>query len=127
MMQNNPATISGFEALAGKKLVSACSSLKNFSLEFESGVGLCIDASMDEDEPILKASVVQADTLPQSSDAVCSVDWRWIYGSTIKKFGVSSNIIRFELDQVGPLVVSAGVWKAEPFLSFQPFKAPPKV
>jgi hypothetical protein len=126
MMQNKSAAITGFEALAGKKLVSACSSLKNFSVEFESGIGLRIDAAMDEDEPVLQASVVQADTLPKSSDAVCSVDWRWIYGSTIKKFGVSSNVVRFELDQVGPLVVSAGVWKSESFLSFQPFKAPPK-
>jgi hypothetical protein len=126
MMQNKPAALTGFEALAGKKLISACSSLKNFSVEFESGVGLRIDAAMDEDEPVLHASVVQAETLPKASDAVCSVDWRWIYGSTIKKFGVSSNVVRFELDQVGPLVVSAGVWKAEPFLSFQPFKAPQK-
>ena len=125
-MQNKSAAITGFEALAGKKLVSASSSLKNFSVEFESGIGLRIDAVMDEDEPVLQASVVQADTLPKSSDAVCSVDWSWIYGSTIKKFGVSSNVLRFELDQVGPLVVSAGVWKSEPFLSFQPFKAPPK-
>ncbi len=125
-MQNKTAVITGIEALAGKKLISACSSLKNFSVEFESGIGLRIDAAMDEDEPVLQASVVQPDTLPKSSDAVCSVDWRWIYGSTIKKFAVSSNVVRFELDKVGPLVVSAGVWKAEPFLSFQPFKAPLK-
>jgi hypothetical protein len=126
IMQNHPALVTGLAALAGKKLISACSSLKNFSMEFESGLGLRIDASMDEDEPVLSAIVVEAHTLPKASDAVCSVDWTWIYGSNIKKYGVSSNFVKFELDGIGPLTVSAGVWKAEPFLSFQPFKAPPK-
>jgi hypothetical protein len=116
-MQNHPALVTGLAALAGKKLISACSSLKNFSMEFESGLGLRIDASMDEDEPVLSAIVVEAHTLPKASDAVCSVDWTWIYGSNIKKYGVSSNFVKFELDGIGPLTVSAGVWSRSSLFS----------
>ena len=123
-MQNISVAAQNFEALRGKKLVSACSSLKNFSIEFEGAVGLSIDAVMDEDESRLQLTVVDAAKLPKASDAVCSVDWSWIYGSSVTKLAFSGSAVRFELGTLGPLVVSAGVWKAEPFLSFQPFKPP---
>lgn len=112
------------EVLKGKKIVSACSSLQNFSIEFESGLGLKIDAVEVNGEPTVSISVVDATALPKSADAVCSVDWSWIYSSAPRQFAVKSSVLRFDLDPVGSLVVSAGSWQGKPFLSFQPFKPP---
>jgi hypothetical protein len=114
------------EVLKGKKVISACSSLQNFSVEFESGLGLKIDAVDVDGEPAVAISVVEAGTLPKSADAVCSVDWRWIYGSSACQFSIKNSALRFDLDPVGPLMVSAGAWQGKPFLSFQPFKPPAK-
>ncbi len=112
------------DAIRGKKIVSAVSSLQNFSIEFESGIGLRIDAVQDEDECRLSTAVVEASTLPKSADAVCSVDWSWIYGTSARQVVDSGTMLRFDLDPMGPLIVAAGTWQGKPFLSFQPFKAP---
>jgi hypothetical protein len=119
------------DLIRGKKILSACSSLQNFSIafesgEFDSGVGLRIDAVTVDEESRLEMTVVEASALPKAADAVCSVDWSWIYSSAVKQISSTTALLRLELDPVGPLVVSAGMWQGKPFLSFQPFRAPTK-
>ena len=124
ILDTSGKSASKLEAVRGKVIVSAVSSLQNFSIELADGIGLRIDAVQDEDECRLTATVVDAASLPKSADAVCSVDWKWIYGASVKHVAISGSALRFELDPVGPLAVSAGTWQGKPFLSFQPFKAP---
>ena len=107
--------------LIGKRIVSATSSLKNFSVELDGDVGLRIDALAG---PIMAVEIVSSSDLPKQTEAVCSVDWSWIYKASIKNVTVSSNVLKLELDPVGPVIVSAGTWQGSPFLSFQPYKAP---
>ena len=126
MQETSGKPAAKLDVLRGKKILSACSSLQNFGIELESGIGLCIDAIMDDTQPKLQVGVIDAAELPKAADAVCSVDWSWIYGSAVKQISGTAGILRFELDQVGPLVVSSGVWQGKPFLSFQPYKAPSK-
>lgn len=107
--------------LIGKRVISASSSLKNFSIELDGGVGLRLDAAPG---PLLAVEIVASADLPKQTEAVCSVDWSWIYQATIKNLTVSSNVLKLELDPVGPITISAGTWQGSPFLSFQPYKAP---
>jgi hypothetical protein len=81
---------------------------------------------MDDGEPKLKLELVPAADLPKATEAVCSVDWNWIYSSSVKQISANAAVLRFELDSAGPLVVSSGVWQGKPFLSFQPYKSPAK-
>jgi len=111
-------------SIQGLKIISANSSLKNLSIRFENEIGLSLDAIADEDELILRLSLVDAQELALDSDAVCSVDWQWIYGSTITSVQASSSVIRLQLSGVGPLTISVNLWQGSPFLSFQPYKAP---
>jgi hypothetical protein len=110
-----------FNQLSGQTITWANSSLKNFSLRFDSNLGLIVNAV---DGPAVDANIVDSEALPQASDAVCSVDWSWIYGSTIKSIGVQNGLVRLILDPVGPVLISCAVWQGSPFLSFQPYKAP---
>jgi hypothetical protein len=111
-------------SIQGLKIVSANSSLKNLSIRLENEIGLSLDAIADEDEILVRLSVVNAQDLALDSDAVCSVDWAWIYGSTVTSVKASSAVVRLQLSEVGPLTVSVNLWQGSPFLSFQPFKAP---
>ena len=70
-------------SIQGLKIVSANSSLKNLSIRLENEIGLSLDAIADEDEFMVRISVLKAQELAIDSDAVCSVDWAWIYGSTL--------------------------------------------
>lgn len=111
-------------SIQGLKIISANSSLKNFSIRFENEVGLSFDAIADEGDIMVQLRAVNAGELPLDSDAVCSVDWSWIYGSTVSSIKASSTIVQMQLSNVGPLSVSVNLWQGSPFLSFQPFKAP---
>lgn len=126
MQETTGKPASKLDELRGKKIVSASSSLQNFSVELEDGVGLRVDAIMDDDQPKLKLDVIPSADLPKQTEAVCSVDWNWIYSSAVKQVAANASVLRFELDAAGPLVVSSGVWQGKPFLSFQPYKAPVK-
>jgi hypothetical protein len=117
------------ELLRGEKIVKASSSLSNFSIEFESGLGLSVDAIMDDEEVGLQLEVIDSSDLAEGSDAVCAVDWTWICKSVIKNLSTNRanpTNLRLELDPVGPLAISVGLWQGKPFLSFQPYKAPLK-
>lgn len=112
------------QSLVGKKIAKATSSLKNFSIEFEGEIGLQMDAV---DGPKISARAVANKDLPVQTEAVCSVDWSWIYSSELKKISVDGAVVRLQLDKAGPLTVTAGTWQGSSFLGFQPYKAAAKV
>jgi hypothetical protein len=108
----------------GAKIIRANSSLRNFAIELSDGRGLLMEAVNDSDaeEPAIAMTLVKATALPALNEAVCSVDWSWIYGSTIKQISAGAKMVRFQLENIGPLNVSVGTWQGSPFLSFQPFR-----
>lgn len=106
--------------LIGRKITQATSSLKNFSIHFEGESGLQMDAL---DGPAISAKVVANHDLPVPTEAVCAVDWSWIYNASLKSIAISGPMVRLELEGVGPLVVTAGTWQGAAFLGFQPYKA----
>ena len=113
-------------SLIGKRIARADSSLKNFSVALNDGSGLQIDAVDEEGEARLLVTLPGADSLPNAKEAVCAVDWSWIYDSTIKNASVDSARVRLQMDPAGPLTISVSVWQGSPFLAFQPFKPPVK-
>jgi len=128
MTQNSQLDTSSTGALAGAKVKSAQSSLDSFALIFEDGRGLLINAVSDEDQCAIKVQILDARQIEPPSEAVCSVDWAWIYGQSLLPDGVkeSSGIngpsVKVTLTGVGTITVAAGVWQAKPFLSFMPYK-----
>jgi hypothetical protein len=116
------SVVGDLSSLYGKKVVRADSSLQNFSIEVEGAAGLSLEARGDKGQFSLTAAVVDSANLPRLSEAVCSVDWSWIYGSTVAEISVSSDSVRLSLQPVGPLTVSLSVWQGSPFLAFQPFR-----
>lgn len=108
----------------GKRIKSATSSLSSFSIELEDGSALLANADRADGEPAIRVTSVAASSLPELADAVCSVDWSWICGSTLKKATLHSQQLKLELDPAGPLTISLAVWQGSPFLSFQPFRPP---
>jgi len=107
----------------GTTVVRATSSLRNFAIELSDGNGVSMEAVDDEGSPAIVIRMLSAKALPQLNEAVCSVDWSWIYGLTIKQVSVSEKLIRFQIDSIGPLNISVGTWQGSPFLSFQPFRS----
>lgn len=110
--------------LIGKRILSATSSLKNFSIELEDDLGLKIDAA---DGPAVHVSVVAKNELPIEKEAVCSVDWSWIYNATIKNVRSTGSILTLDLDPIGPITVTAANWQGSAFLGFQPYKPAARV
>ncbi len=122
--------------LAGASLVSAASSLHSFGLNFADGRGLLLTAAVEEgdsamsiaDELTIDSEIRPVIDMPKLAEAVCSVDWSWIYGA--KLLAVSSlsgprgKTIVLKFDTVGPITVSVGAWEGKPFLSFMPYKKP---
>jgi hypothetical protein len=112
------------KSLVGKKITRATSSLKNFSIELAGESGLQMDAV---DGPRILARVVDNSALPVPTEAVCAVDWSWIYSSELKSIAVVGPAVRLQLDPAGSLVVTAGTWQGAAFLGFQPYKPAAKV
>jgi hypothetical protein len=109
-------------SIVGAKLEAASSSLKNFAIKLPDGRGISIEARDVDGDPEISVSLVKASELPKLNEAVCSVDWSWIVGSTVSDITVSAKMVRFSFDPAGPLNVSVGTWQGSPFLSFQPFR-----
>lgn len=117
-------------------LVSAASSLNSFGLNFSDGRGLLITASVEKgdskmnlaDELSIDAEIRGESDMPKLSEAVCSVDWSWLYQQKVVDIKRTSGprgatlVVRF--DQAGPITVSVGAWEGKPFLSFMPYKKP---
>jgi hypothetical protein len=113
-----------FENVLDAKVVAAFSSLTTFSCELSNGKGVLVEAvgNGTASGAGVNVKVVESGALPREMDAVCRVDWTWIYGTSVKGFTTTSGGVRFDLSDVGPLTISAQVWQGKPFLAFQPFR-----
>jgi hypothetical protein len=130
----SPSNISS--ELAGATLVSAASSLHSFGLNFADGRGLLLTAAVEEgdsamniaDELTIDSEIRPVSDMPKLAEAVCSVDWSWIYGAKLLAVnslsGPRGKTIVLKFDTVGPITVSVGAWEGKPFLSFMPYKKP---
>jgi hypothetical protein len=119
--------VDGEDALArarGRRVVAAGSSLTFLSVTLDDGHGLLAEAKTDGEAPRVGVARLPADSLPQLADAVCTVDWSWIVGSTLRAGSLAEGRLRLELEPAGPLTVSAALWQGAPFLAFQPYRAP---
>lgn len=110
--------------LVGKSIKSASSSLNSFTIEFNDGEGIAVSPAGTLEDPHVNVALVSADKLPKSSEAVCSVDWSWIYGSTIEAAAQSGERIQLKLNPAGPLNIWSAFWQGKPFLAFQPHSKP---
>jgi hypothetical protein len=106
--------------LIGRKIQSASSSLQCFTIVLDDGSGLVVSA-VDSAEP-LDARIVSAAELPSHNEAVCSVDWGWITGSSVKTGQLTADRLALQLDPAGPLNILTGMWQGSPYLAFQPYK-----
>lgn len=116
------------EALAGAKVTRAQSSLDTFALIFEDGRGLLMNGVGGEGQCRISVKVLDGREIAPPSDAVCAVDWSWIYGQTIVPGGfkevstAQGAAVKLTLTGVGTITVAAGMWQGKPFLSFMPYK-----
>jgi hypothetical protein len=122
--------------LAGATLTSAASSLHSFGLNFADGRGLLLTAAVEAgdkkmniaDELSIDSVIKPVSEMPKLAEAVCSVDWSWIYGAKLLSVsalsGPRGKTIVLKFDTVGPITVSVGAWEGKPFLSFMPYKKP---
>lgn len=110
------------EKLLGRSIKTANSSLKSFAIQFADGQGLLLEAGGTPDAPALLISAPPAEELPAARDAVCAVDWTWIYQSKVDNVAMAPTAVKFTLNPAGPLTVAVAFWQGSPFLSFQPFR-----
>lgn len=108
--------------LLGSAVVTAHSELNTFALTFDNGLGLVLEAQVDEGELLIAAAIVNADAVPRLSQAVCSVDWSWIYGRKLEDIKAGDSFLLY-FSGIGKITVSVGAWQGKPFLSFMPYKA----
>lgn len=114
--------VQALDAVAGKQIERADSSLTAFAIRFADGSGLLLEAAGDASRPEISIETRAAEALPEAADAVCAVDWGWLAGSTIIKATSSAATVHFRLEPAGPLSVSALAWQRSSFLAFQPFR-----
>src|SRR5438046_2284314 len=113
-------SLSNLESIAGRKIRSAASSLSCFTIAFEDGTGIVLSA-VNGSNP-LKAIIVDESELPTHNEAVCSVDWSWILGSSVREARLNDGRLSLQLEPAGPLLVFTGVWQGSPYLAFKPYK-----
>lgn len=109
------------KAIIGKKIENASSALTSFAVKFDDETGVIFDA-VQPASPTVAAKTVDASELPNLEEAVCSVDWSWICGSTVREAVGAGPGVRLILDSAGPLSIGTALWEGKPFLSFQPFR-----
>ena len=107
--------------IIGKTIDMASSSLTDFVVGFADGTGVNFQAIVENRAAFVHGILLSGD-LPSCEDAVCSVDWSWIKGSTITEATATGGSVRLQLDRVGPLTIGTGFWEGKPFLSFMPYK-----
>lgn len=113
------------DVLVGANIVAAYSSLTAFCCEFDNAQALILEApppgsQSGKDEIVMR--VLPASEMPREADAVCKVDWSWIYGRPLQRLATTGGVARLEIKDVGPLTISVQLWQGKPFLAFQPFK-----
>jgi hypothetical protein len=112
--------------IVGSKVLRANSSLNQLAVELSGNKCLFLDVKIGPEGPSIEPSIVDAVNFPSDGDAVCKVDWSWISGGELTAIKPGVDQYRLILSPQGPITVSAGVWQGKPFLSFMPYKAPPK-
>lgn len=110
------------QKVKGKVVAGAASCLTMFTLTFEDGTGMLVEAAGDPHNPKIGTRLMPADELPSIGDAVCKVEWAWIANSKIELVQTVTGSIKFELAPAGPLTIMAQVWNGSLFLSFMPYK-----
>ncbi len=124
-------------AIVGKRIASATSSLTSFAIKFDDASGIIFEAGETANpgvmspivaatpgamSAIVDARLVNASEVPALEEAVCSVDWSWICGSIVQHVDPENSSVRLKLKPAGPLTIGAAFWQGKPFLSFQPHK-----
>jgi hypothetical protein len=128
MTQNSQVDTSSPEALTGATVKRAQSSLDSFALIFEDGRGLLMNATSSDDECGISVKVLDGREIVPPDEAVCAVDWSWIYGQSLVQGGIkeTSGIdgasVKLTLTGVGTITVAVAMWQGKPFLSFMPYK-----
>ena len=112
------------EVVVGRRVVGASSSLTFLAVELDDGHGLLAEAKPAGEAAQVAVVRLPAESLPTLEEAVCTVDWSWIIGSSVRAATLAEGNLRLELDPAGPLAVSAALWQGAPFLAFQPYRAP---
>ena len=112
------------QRIVGKSIESATSSLNSFTVAFSNGDGIALSPYGTIEEPGLHISLLPASQLPKATEAVCSVDWSWIYGSKIEAASDSNGCLQLKLNPAGPLKIWSAHWQGKPFLAFQPHSKP---
>lgn len=114
--------------LVGSKIVRANSTLNQLAVELSGDKCLFLDVKFESEsgEVSIEPSIAQSSNFPSHGDAVCKVDWSWIYGAELAEIRPGIEQFKLILSPQGPITVSAGVWQGKPFLSFMPYKAPQK-
>lgn len=114
------------DKVQGQVLSKAQSSLKAFAIYFESGNALLLSGVKGEEGPDIEAVVKPSSQVPEQSEAVCSVDWSWIYGKTVENCVRINDAggVRYRLMLKGgpTITISVGLWQGDTFLSFMPYK-----
>ena len=110
--------------LTGEVVTKAQSSLKAFAIYLESGKAILFTAETVGGAMKVAMAVKPAQDVPEQSEAVCSVDWSWIYGRQVKGVAGSPRGDYYKLDLGDGLVItiSCGMWQGDGFLSFMPYK-----
>jgi hypothetical protein len=109
--------------LCGKTIARASSNLTSFSLAFTDGSALLCQTSKNAGERKIITSLQSTDELPQIADAVCTVDWGWIYHSRVDRIKLEDDCIELTLSPAGPIKITLGMWQGSPFLCFHPVRA----
>ena len=112
------------KSLGSRTVSSAFSSLDKLAVEFEDGNAILIDIPKETPFAHLDMHIVKATDLAREEEAVCKVDWSWIFGSKLVDVQASGHTITLQLDPAGPVSASLQYWQGKPFLAFQPFRAP---
>lgn len=117
------------QSLIGLSVIKALSSLRIFVLYFEDGRALVLDAvdAADALGPDIDCRVLPSAEVEAPDEAVCAVDWSWIYGKTLNSVerGSGGYGPAIRLNLAGTTVTtSVGLWEGKAFLSFMPYKDP---
>ncbi len=121
---SNPEQVQSL--VRGERLLRAQSSLGAFAVYFESGRALVLQGAMSEFGPDIEVELKPSTLVPEQSEAVCSVNWSWIYGRTVKNLkkrtGGMGAAYGLDLGDGLVITISVGLWEGKPFLSFMPYK-----
>src|SRR5262249_16896727 len=110
--------VEGAEALTqatGRRGGAASSSPTFLSAARGDGAGLRAEGGPGGEARGVGVARLPASSLPQLEEAVGTVDWSWVVGSTVRAASLAEGRLRLDLEPAGPLTVSAALWQGAPF------------